>query len=578
MPSSTKRRGGNSNSNQHNALRLVGLLVALSVVLFPLKVSRNTILQSSAYYAETFFSPSSFLNSIGGSDTTDNTQAARRAELVTESHKVVEHLQQLQQQQQSDSASTADNNNNNKKKKPLNILLLYPDDWRHDSIGGVAPVVQTPFLNQLAREGIRFTHNMVTTSICWISRATLFTGQYASRHKSYRLRTPVFYDHWHNASWPALLQQHPTHPYYTGHVGKWQYANPDRIVQTKLFNYTSIFEGRHSYTEQGKTISAAHKTYQEVKSFLDARPTNQPFALTAAFYPPKAIGNSFEPGGQWFPQTQTLEQYYNNQTTVSIPRPYNETDAYQRLPWFFHKLERGGRSRWEERFQNDTQYQTAMRHYYALVTEVDAACRDIVQELKHQNILDETMIIFTTDNGMFLGEHGLAGKWYPYQESIRVPLIVRDPRMPLEKQGTLDDSLTLNIDLLSTILGAAGLETPSTAQGRDIADLYLPPVRSKMSPTIGTSIEEDNHQQQLWRTEFFYEFPLDMGKTMPMSTAVVRKDMKYIQWPQFRNYTQLFNLTEDPLELTDVWGDPRYTTVLNELRNRHSAWMKKIQQ
>ena len=78
-------------------------------------------------------------------------------------------------------------------RKPLNILVIYPDDWRHDSIGGVGPVVQTPFLNTLARKGIRFTHNCVTTSICWISRASYFTGQYASRHKSMRLREPQFY-------------------------------------------------------------------------------------------------------------------------------------------------------------------------------------------------------------------------------------------------------------------------------------------------------------------------------------------------------------------------------------------------
>ena len=115
-----------------------------------------------------------------------------------------------------------------------------------------------------------------------------------------------------------------------------------------------------------------------------------------------------------------------------------------------------------------------MKNYYSLITEVDAACRDIVHELEQQNILDETMIIFTTDNGMMLGDRGLAGKWYPYQESIRVPLIVRDPRMPYDKRNTLDDSLTLNIDLLSTILGAADLDTPDTAQGRDLADLYLP--------------------------------------------------------------------------------------------------------
>ena len=254
------RSTSNNGVFQHKVVRFVGLLVFLVMVLIPLKVSTNNgLLPSFSGGAEQLFnSPSLFLNNIANSGsyyTGDanniKNQAARRAELVTKSHQLAEHLQGLQKQQQRqiDEASTTStdeaSSSTASKKKPLNILILYPDDWRHDSIGGVAPVVQTPFLNQLAREGIRFTYNMVTTSICLISRATLFTGQYASRHRSYRLRTPVFYDQWNKTSWPALLQQHPTHPYYTGHVGKWQYANPNRIVQTQLFNYTNIFEGQH---------------------------------------------------------------------------------------------------------------------------------------------------------------------------------------------------------------------------------------------------------------------------------------------------------------------------------------------
>ena len=121
------------------------------------------------------------------------------------------------------------------KPKPLNVLVIYPDDWRHDSIGGVVPVLRTPFLNKLAREGIRFTHNCVTTSICWISRATYFTGQYGSRHKSLRLRNPVFYDSW-NESWPDLLR---SAGYYTGHIGKWQYNN----FKAEFFNYTFNAKG-----------------------------------------------------------------------------------------------------------------------------------------------------------------------------------------------------------------------------------------------------------------------------------------------------------------------------------------------
>jgi arylsulfatase len=243
----------------------------------------------------------------------------------------------------------------------------------------------------------------VTTSICWVSRATLFTGQYVSRHKSYRLKTPEFYKNWTD-SWPYLLQQKAG--YYTGHIGKWQYYDtPEQLLKNKkLFNYTNIFEGQHQYRVRGKVISAAEKTRQEVQNFLDLRPRDRPFALTAAFYPPKAIGNSFEPGGQWFPLDSTRAAFYDNET---IPHPYNETDAYNRLPYFFHKYERTARNRWKERFEGEERYQAAMKNYYSLITEVDTACREIVEALERQGILNETLIIFTTDNGLFHAEHGL---------------------------------------------------------------------------------------------------------------------------------------------------------------------------
>jgi len=103
-------------------------------------------------------------------------------------------------------------------KRRLNILLLYPDDWRHDTIGKENPIIQTPFLDSLAEDyGIRFRQNAVTSSICWISRATLFTGQWASRHEAHKLYCPHFAAgyRWKNTTWPGILRQNG---YYTGHI------------------------------------------------------------------------------------------------------------------------------------------------------------------------------------------------------------------------------------------------------------------------------------------------------------------------------------------------------------------------
>ncbi len=123
----------------------------------------------------------------------------------------------------------------------MNILILYPDDWRHDTLGSEKPYVLTPFLNSLAKEGIRFTQNAVVTSICWMSRATLFTGQYSSRHQSYKIKCPRFStrENWKH-SWVSLIQKAG---YFVGHVGKWQYHT--RQLEN-LFDWSRFHEGNYN--------------------------------------------------------------------------------------------------------------------------------------------------------------------------------------------------------------------------------------------------------------------------------------------------------------------------------------------
>ena len=243
---------------------------------------------------------------------------------------------------------------------------------------------------------------------------------------------------------------------------------------------------------------------------------------------------------------------------VTIPEPYNHTDAYSRLPKYLHTGRTGAERRWYERYRTPLHYQEAMKNVYALITQVDQACKEIVDELKKQDIYNNTMIIFTTDNGMFHGSHGLAGKWYPYQESIRVPLIVYDPRMPKEKRGFVDDSFTLNVDLAETILGAAGLKPHEGMQGRDMSDIYLPKVEGDGKPIL---------VRKPWRDEFFYEFTTWDENNFPSSNALVRKKWKFIHW-YTKNGFQLFDLEHDPLELNDVKDDLANAEIVKEMKAR----------
>ena len=164
------------------------------------------------------------------------------------------------------------------------------------------------------------------------------------------------------------------------------------------------------------------------------------------------------------------------------------------------------------------------------------------------------------------GEHGLAGKWFPHQESIRVPLIIVDPRAPVSSRGTVNDALTLNIDLAPTLLGAAQAPIPVQMQGRDMSELYL---------TKSETTRKDNPQEpriEPWREDFYYEHPQFWDNIfLPASTALVRKSHKYIQWGVSVDdrVEQLFDLERDPHEEQDVSQQPEYAGILQEMKQRH---------
>jgi arylsulfatase A-like enzyme len=417
----------------------------------------------------------------------------------------------------------------------MNILVLYADDWRHDTLGVAGnPVVQTPVLDKLAGEGVRFTHNCVTTSICGVSRASLFTGQWMSRHGNTAFR--AFKTPW-SETYPGILRDNG---YWVGHVGKWHNGK----FPGEHFDFGRSYAGYHWITqEDGTRIHVTAKNEADSLEFLRTRPKDQPFCLTVAFFATHAEDHNPK---QFLPQPQSMELYQD----VTVPVPVNATrESWERLPDFFTEKNEG-RNRWHWRFDTPDKFQEMMKNYYRLATEVDATCGKILQELEREGILDNTLVIFTTDNGYFHAEHGLADKWYPHQESIRVPLIIKDPRMPGDRIGTTNDAFTLNVDLAPTILAAAGIGAPTTMQGRDITPLY-----TSAHPTD-------------WRTEFFYEHATLRSKDfIPASEALVRKDFKYMLWPE-HNIEQLFDLKADPIEENDLIHDPAQADRLEEMRAR----------
>jgi arylsulfatase A-like enzyme len=423
--------------------------------------------------------------------------------------------------------------------QPLNVVVLYADDWRHDTLGVAGhPVVKTPNLDRLASEGFRFTHNCVTTSICGVSRATLCTGQWMSRHGNPAFKE--FVTPWAE-TYPGLLR---ARGYFTGHIGKWHNGK----FPTEHFDFGRSYSGKHWMTEpDGTQIHVTKKNENDALEFLATRPKEKPFVLTLAFFATHAEDPNPK---QYLPQPESMSLYQD----VTIPVAKTATDAhFQKLPPFVAHERNESRVRWHWRFDTPEKHQEMMKNYYRLATEVDAVCGKVLAELAKQGVLDKTLVIFTTDNGCFHAEHGLADKWYPHQESIRVPLIVRDPRMDKAKRGGTSDAFTLNADLAPTILAATGIAAPARMQGRDFAPLYLAA------------------EKPAWRTEYFYEHGVVKAKdVIPASAALVRKDWKYMLWPDFQ-YEQLFHLTADPGEETDLARDPAHAAQLATLRARFAA-------
>ncbi|KAL9182901.1 hypothetical protein ACHAXT_004180 [Thalassiosira profunda] len=444
----------------------------------------------------------------------------------------------------------------------MNILLLYADDWTHHTLSAfhkvqpVNTILKTPILDALAQDGIRFTHNCVTTSVCWISRATLYTGQYMSRHgtkepccwnggkkPTEKLKEPPA--NWKELSFYEILA---ANGYHVGHAGKWGVYLPfDKNVD---FNVEE--DGWHYRRLGNKMWHITEKNEADALRFLATRPKDKPFFLNVAFYATHAKDGDTR---QYMPQNKSMGMYADD--TIPIP-PTGTQEAWEKMPYFFDDKNEG-RTRWHWRFDNYTKRQTMMKNYYRMATEVDAACGAILEELRRQDALDNTVILFTTDNGNFHSEHGLADKWYPHQESIRVPLIIRDPRMKSEQRGTTNDEFTLNIDLAPTILSFAGIPAPEKMMGRDMTPLYLSPGDTE------------------WRKEFFYEHPIISHKRyIPASEALVRKDWKYMYWPDW-NYEQLFNLANDPGEMEDIFNstDSNVVSVKRDMKKRFD-WLKSL--
>ena len=436
------------------------------------------------------------------------------------------------------SGSCMQENKKQESQGKINIVFLLADDLRWNSLGCMGnSMLQTQNIDELARSGIRFTNACVTTSISMVSRATILTGQYMSRHKIREFGRALSENAFAN-TYPALLRKAG---YWTGFVGKYGVGK----IRESDFDFVTEYERVHWFpSENGDSIHVTERNVRDALKFLRERPKEKSFLLSVSFFATHAQDNHPD---QYRYQPES-EKYYQDDI---IPVPETASDEYfNRLPPFIANDNNEGRIRWHWRFDTPARYQKYMKAYYRMLTEMDLVVGRIVSELKRQGVYENTLIIFMGDNGYFHGEHGLADKWYPYEESVRVPLIVHDPRLKRKDANMVTDEFVLNIDIAPVIIAAAGLPVPETMQGRDFSELYL----------SGKDIK--------WRSDFYYEHPFVTDeKRIPSSEALITHSGKYILWPFYR-YEEYFDLIKDPFEKNNGIRDAEYTEVIKDMKRR----------
>ena len=421
-----------------------------------------------------------------------------------------------------------------------NVLFILTDDQRFDALGCAGhPLLKTPNIDKIAARGVRFRNMFVTTSICAASRASILTGRYERTHK-FTFQTPPIAAPYCATSFPALLKRAG---YRTGLIGKFgvTVADGERARMFDVFEPIGWPFLRKQKDDEVRHIDqiATDKAIE----FLRSQDKKQPFCLSVCFNSPHAEDGKLE---NLYPWPKTVDGLYDN---VKIPPPpLGEAKYFDELPEFLRKSL--GRVRWRWQFDTPEKFEKNVRAYFRMISGIDHEIGRLLEELARLGFADDTIIVFASDNGYFLGERGLSGKWIHYEESLRVPLIIADPRTPIQQRGKTNDAMVLNVDLAPTIVDWAGLPHEAGHQGRSLAKL----VRGEKALD--------------WRTDFFCEH-LFAHPEIPKWEGV--RDVRYVYARYFEQkpaYEFLHDLQADPQELRNLAADPDLQAILTRLRGR----------
>ncbi len=428
------------------------------------------------------------------------------------------------------------------------------DDQRQDAMSAYGnTILRTPNMDRIGTDGARFTEFFVTNSLCQPSRASFLTGLYSHSHGVLSNGGgPEFANH------PGLRADQQTYVhllrdagYHTGVVGKWHLpSDPTGFAEWV------VFPGQGQYYDPEMIANGVHLkmrghaddvTGDQAIEFLDTRPKDQPFCLLFQFKSPHR---------SWMPAARFAHAF--DDVSVRVPRTFEDKlegrpEALKRAEMAIADMpdfrDKGVSPDMPFEVRKRLNLEHLVKNYYRVLLSVDENVGRVLDYLDARNLAENTVVMYTSDNGFFLGEHGLFDKRLMYEPSIRVPMMVRYPARIAK--GQVDRAhMVLNVDVAPTLLSLAGVTAPQWMQGRSFAPLML-----------GQNIP--------WRDAFlyeYYEFPAE--HCAPKNRGVRTAKWKLIDFYELPEEWELYDLENDPDEIHNLAARKEYRPVVAQLRRR----------
>ncbi|MGV3587390.1 MAG: sulfatase [Adhaeribacter sp.] len=443
-----------------------------------------------------------------------------------------------------------------------NVVVILTDDQRWDalSVNG-NPHLKTPNIDKLAAEGVNFKNYFCTTSLCSPSRASILSGKYAHAHgvvdnfTEFPASLPSF---------PSVLQKEG---YETAYIGKWHMGEGNDKPRPG-FDYFVTHKGQGDYYDTEFNINGAGGKvikgyYTNVVSKLAndwlQKEHKKPFMLILGH---KAPHSFYKPEPKYAKAFDKVRITYPESAFNLKDKP---TWIAQRLPTW-HGIY-GPLFEWRKNFPDSSaaavkDFQNMVQAYWATILSVDDSVGEIYRTLKEKGELDNTIFIFTSDNGLLNGEHGMVDKRTMHEPSIRIPLVVRYPGLTPTDKPVVVEKQVLTLDIAPTILELCG----------------APPLQNIHGQSFKNLVQGDTAN---WRTAWFYEYNYEKQFPYTPNVRGIRTDhWKYMHYPTGdgspdKHLAELYHLTADPGENKNLINDPRYAAKVTELKNQLAQLLKQ---